>query len=394
MTYAKCNILFVDDAPDILKAIRRIMKSEPYHCFFASGGDEAIALLAEKENDFFQVVITDMRMPPPDGQEVVSHIEKHYPQIVKIIISGWDDSDTIIKAVNTGRIHSYIIKPWDNRELKIRVKQALDIYLLNREKQILFQKLEDQNKYLEHLVLERTQKLLKVQNEAMLGKYAAQIVHNLNNPLHAVSGALEMLELMFNRIDTFSRGKIAHMLSLAQSRAHDLKHIISGILQNVRVDACFELMPVNVNAIIKKELDYFELNPALEQKTKKDIQLDPELAQVMGNTVQIKQIINNLISNAIDAMEAVEEKQLSIKTYQDSTTIYIKISDNGMGIPAKNQPYIFDSNFTTKPCGKGTGLGLASVKTMVEAYSGDIDVVSEHNRGSTFVVRLPITQLS
>jgi signal transduction histidine kinase len=108
--------------------------------------------------------------------------------------------------------------------------------------------------------------------------------------------------------------------------------------------------------------------------------------------VQIKQIVNNLITNAIDAMEVCNPKRLSVATRVWNNQVELSIADTGVGIDTDDIAKIFSPDFTTKPVGKGTGLGLASVKTMVEAYNGSISVESQKGQGATFRVRLPVAE--
>ena len=101
--------------------------------------------------------------------------------------------------------------------------------------------------------------------------------------------------------------------------------------------------------------------------------------------------MDNLITNAIDAMENSTTKRLSVTTRVRDSYVELSIADTGIGIDEGDILKIFSPDFTTKPVGKGTGLGLASVKTMVEAYNGSISVESKKDWGSTFSVRLPVS---
>lgn len=89
-------------------------------------------------------------------------------------------------------------------------------------------------------------------------------------------------------------------------------------------------------------------------------------------------------------MENTQEKRLTIETCLEDKSVSVRISDTGEGIFKDNLKKIFSPDFTTKPISKGTGLGLASVKTMVDAYSGDIQVKSKRGEGTTFTVKIPV----
>ena len=144
---------------------------------------------------------------------------------------------------------------------------------------------------------------------------------------------------------------------------------------------------------LRKVHNFFMLNPIYKSEIEKQINLSDHLPSIWGNPIQIKQIIDNLIKNAIDAMEHSDERRLTIETRFKDKNVVIIISDTGEGIAEKNLTKIFSPDFTTKPIDKGTGLGLASVKTMVEAYSGDIRVESEEGEGTTFIIRMPVKGL-
>ncbi len=106
--------------------------------------------------------------------------------------------------------------------------------------------------------------------------------------------------------------------------------------------------------------------------------------------MHLQQIVDNLISNALDAMESSRAQILTIKTHADEKHAFITVADSGTGIDPKNLPFIYQPDFTTKTPEKGTGLGLASVKTMVESYGGSIKAEANIPQGAKFVVRLPL----
>ncbi len=132
------------------------------------------------------------------------------------------------------------------------------------------------------------------------------------------------------------------------------------------------------------------LNPIYKYQIEKHTNPSDNLPNILGNPIQIKQIIDNLVKNAIDAMEHSAEKRLTIETRFEDKDVVIRISDTGEGVAEENLTKIFSPDFTTKPIDKGTGLGLASVKTMVEAYSGGIWAESKEGEGTTFIVRIPV----
>ena len=376
----------MDDEEKILKTLRRLFRPEPYHAFFASGGPAALDIL-NAEN--VSVVITDLSMPGMDGFSLLDRVKAEYPDIIRIVMSGHSDTDTILNAINQGNLYRYIVKPFNEAELKITTKQAVELFNLQQEKRNLIQRLEDHNNLLEERVEKRTKQLLSIEKKAEIGKHASQIVHNMNNPLMAVFGSLGIVELMTKNANP-DMDKLRKFLDIMKKNAYDLKIIIRSILDHARADGGSILEPVNINEIVIRALEFFKLDSAFKYNIEKNISLIENIPFIKGDSIQIKQIIDNLVKNAIDAMEHSDKKCLGIRTGMENGDIIIKISDTGEGIAAEDLEKIFSSNYTTKPVGKGTGLGLASVKTMVKAYSGNIKVKSEKGKGTLFTVQLPV----
>ncbi len=385
------RILFVDDEQQVLNALERCLRKEPYQCRFAGSGAEALDLLSQERCD---IVVSDMRMPMMTGVELLKQVALQYPQTIRLVLSAWTDSNDILDAINEGHIDRYIIKPWDDRALKAVLRQVVEVKELQDMNQELMEKLRQYNRELEQRVEQRTAELMKIRNIAEIGKYASQIVHNLNNPLHAISGVIDLLRRNIRKQRPVEPEEMAQYLDIAKQGVKDLKSIISGILLHVRDQSRFETSMVDINALIEQELKFFQLDDGFKHHIDLELSLDVDLPGISGHPVQIKQVLDNLIHNAWDAMAGTESKRLAISTQSLDGQVIIEIEDSGEGIAPDNLDRIFNPDFTTKPVGQGTGLGLAGVKTMVESYAGTIKVASSPGRGSTFTVKLPVSDAS
>ncbi len=384
----KIAVLFVDDEPKILKALGRILWGEPFQAIFAASGPEALELLTKKN---IRVIICDLKMPQMDGLSLLKRVQSDYPDIIRLVLSAVADSESILESINSGNIYRYILKPWVEKELKLTIRQALDLFSLKLERRILLEKLEEQNQLLIKRVEERTKQVLAMERKAYLGQYAAQIVHNLNHPLQAICGGLDLSMLELSGVDA-DIGKLRDYLQGVKSSATDLGRIIADILDYSRGSLLTKTELVNINEIIKRELDFFNIDHFFRNHIEKQVNLSDELPQIRGRPFHMKQVFDNLIKNAIDAMEESAVKQLTVETEADLGTVTIKISDTGHGIPPEFHSLVFSPDFTTKPIGKGTGLGLASVKAMVESYSGSIYLNSVVGKGTTFTIQIPIAE--
>ena len=136
----KRTVLFVDDEEKILISLKRGLLDEPYESLFASSGKEALEILEQSQA---QVIVTDMRMPKMGGLELLKAVKKEYPHIIRMILSGYADTDTLLAAINHGEIFRFISKPWkSNEELKTIIRQAIEYYDLHIEREMLMRFVE------------------------------------------------------------------------------------------------------------------------------------------------------------------------------------------------------------------------------------------------------------
>lgn len=145
---SNASLLLVDDEENILRSLQRILRKEPYDLHTAASGEEALALLNEQK---FDLVISDARMPGMDGPTLLSEIKKKWPWCIRILLTGYADINSTIKAINDGQIYRYISKPWDDEELKLVIRQALAFQYSERRRLALEKLTRKQNKELQAL---------------------------------------------------------------------------------------------------------------------------------------------------------------------------------------------------------------------------------------------------
>ena len=157
------TVLFVDDEVNILKALQRLMRSEPVNVVCSSRATEALELL---EKTGAQVVVSDQRMPEMSGVDFLSQVRERRPDVVRMMLTGYTEMDVAVEAINRGEIYRLITKPWNDDELRATIRQAFDHADLKGEIRRLNQvtreqnfKLQDMNHNLESKVRERTKQL-------------------------------------------------------------------------------------------------------------------------------------------------------------------------------------------------------------------------------------------
>jgi diguanylate cyclase (GGDEF)-like protein len=140
------HILFVDDEPVILRAIGRLLYKEHYSLHFAENGVEALEVMAKTP---IQVLVTDMRMPKMDGLSLLRQVKELYPDTVRMALSGYLQIGQLLPCINSGEIFRFIIKPAQMEELKQALQDAIDYYLLRKDRIALVRELQEKNEKLE-----------------------------------------------------------------------------------------------------------------------------------------------------------------------------------------------------------------------------------------------------
>ena len=140
------NILCVDDELNVLNALKRLLRKEDFKIFTAPSGKEGLAVL---EREAIHLVICDQRMPEMNGIEFLSQVRERYPDIVRISLTGYTEVDAITESINRGNIYKFFLKPWNDQQLKLEIRQALEYYELSRDNRRLNAELREKKQALE-----------------------------------------------------------------------------------------------------------------------------------------------------------------------------------------------------------------------------------------------------
>ncbi|WP_136515473.1 response regulator [Geomonas edaphica] len=142
------RILLVDDEPHVISALVRGLDEEPYLITGAHGGKEALGLMAQHR---YKVVISDEKMPGMDGAEFLGAVKELYPETVRIMLTGHASVEATMRAVNSGEIYRFFTKPWDETELKLALRSAVEKYDLEEENRRLLRTVKRQSQELKYL---------------------------------------------------------------------------------------------------------------------------------------------------------------------------------------------------------------------------------------------------
>ena len=382
--HKKAKIVLVDDEDLILNSLK--MTLERYFTVFATN-DPTKVLSIIKDNNI-DLLISDEMMPQMRGCELAERIHNEYPDITKIILSGNSNKRDIVRAVNQGHVFSFLFKPVDANQLMQTIKQGLDYRNMKEKIKLQNLNLEKKNETLIQDVLTKTSKINEMEKFYEIGKFSASIVHNLNSPLQTLITGYQMLEDEMNK-NTEVHPQIKTVMKIIDDSFNNMEEMIKSITMTVRNASLIKKVPVNLNEVIANLKDRFKLNVNNRSKIEFITKFDGTLPNISGIKVHFDQIFSNLLKNAIDSLEGSDERSITIKTFQNKENLCVYIADTGCGIPQNNLDKIFETGFTTKEFGKGTGLGLLITKQMVSSYKGSISVESEVGKGTSFVICFP-----
>jgi signal transduction histidine kinase/DNA-binding response OmpR family regulator len=221
--------------------------------------------------------------------------------------------------------------------------------------------------------------------------FVATVSHDLRSPLTSILAYVELIQRA-GPINPAQHDFIEQINKCVSS----ISLLISELLEMGKIEAGFDvdLEPVNVAAIIRDAVD--SLSHQLNTKRHHlDIKIAPDAPVIQGNGLRLRQVMMNLIGNAIKYTP--DEGKVRINLQPDGDCVVLQVADSGIGIPMEDQPYIFDKFYRTNRAVKefeGTGLGLAIVKGIVEQHQGRIWLESKENEGTTFTVVLPVQAAS
>jgi len=282
---------------------------------------------------------------------------------------------------------------WENEgKISRFIEISHDITERKKEQEEITQRLERMVEERTHQLKETHAKLLHQDKMASLGKLAASVVHEINNP---ISGILNLIMLIKRIIDEGSVNRqelerFSRYLDLMETETRRTSRIVSNLLSFSR-QSKMDLKPVDLNRLLERTL-FLNTNHLKIAGVKVQKRLDPALPMITGSEDQLQQVFMNLISNATEAISMNRGGVLTVETAHSPQEgmVSVTFKDTGAGISRENISRLFEPFFTTKKKGKGVGLGLSVAYGIIKEHAGAIQVQSEEGNGTTFRVELPV----
>jgi signal transduction histidine kinase len=369
---ATYKILIIDDEPGIREGTKRILQNFKvdypfmdeqidFQVLEAGTGKSGIEII---DRELPEILLLDNKLPDIQGVEVLEYVKSKHYDIIVVMITSYASLELAVKATRDGAF-DFIPKPFTPQEIRASVE--------NITKQIFLKRMTQ--------TLNNTGKQIRFQ-------FLSVLSHELKAPLNAIDGYMKMIkERQFgNSVDAYDE-----MLDRSMERIKGMRQLILDLLDLTKIETgkpTQKLETVNIRKIVQMAVD--TIRPYAIQKDV-DVYINSrESIDMKADPGEIEIIMNNLISNAVKYNRNGGRVDIFLEKKEDK--LKITVSDTGIGLKQEDKEKIFDDFVRIKSSQTrevtGSGLGLSIVRKIVDMYQGSIDVQSEPDKGTSFVVTL------
>lgn len=372
------QVLFLDDEESILDGVQRLFNKESYRISVTTNFEVANEILSKEK---IKVVVSDQRMPQISGVKFLREVKEKYPDVIRVLFTGYTDFSAAEEAINLGEVYRFISKPWKTTELLSTIRQCIEHYDLVVAAKTHEEELEIANK--------RLKEMYEIQKE-----FTSTVSHELRTPLASIKMAIDLVsQETVGPINDEQKD----VLGRAKQETDRLKRLIDDILDLTKIEAGKLRMNFMLNDIHQVITQVTEAqkdvakNRGLYVKT----EFDGNVPQIPFDRDRLVQVLNNLLSNAI---KFTKQGGITVKTQDKSSENHILVSviDTGKGISESDLPKLFQKFQQIESAQDneegGTGLGLAICKEILARHGGKIWVESKLGEGTSFNFVLPIQE--
>ncbi|GIW73100.1 MAG: hypothetical protein KatS3mg102_2642 [Planctomycetota bacterium] len=353
------GVLLVDDNVELLENLREILERRGYRVALATGCAEALELAQREAID---LAVLDKNLPDGDGLSLLGRLRERYPELAGLVLTGYPSLDSAIEALEAGA-EGYLLKGAPVAELLAALERAAAHLRLLREKRALEARLRESERL------------------ATIGELAARIAHEVRNPLAGIAGAVQLMGRGLPRGDP-RRATVREILQ--QIRRLD------GFIQDLLLYARpvrVRRAAVSAHELFERAMAVLREHPAFSHIA---VELDDEAPEqpLFVDAGQCVAALQNLLLNAAQAQAAQEAGRIVVRrlrTPQGGDRLVVE--DEGPGLDEQAQARLFEPFQSTRE--RGTGLGLSTVKKIVEAHGGTIGGENREHGGARFTIELP-----
>ena len=362
------GVLVVDD--DEQNRFVMSMALADFDVVTASTGKEALDVMRRRG---IAVLITDQKMPVMTGVELCDLVATRYPETHRVLVTAYSDAVTAEAAINQGGVHRYLRKPWDPIDLKMVVQEGLT------------------KLHLETVVRDLRQDIARREIEAAALAGQRQAFHDLANYHSVVAMGHDSLSaILKDSLGQLDDATSSELLEVLEDIGSAVSHI-TDLDRKVRERRMLHAPKQShccLSAIVEMAVNLARAGTAGDVRIDVDC---PEDVGVLVDQVDLSRVLMNLVKNAIQAIDESGQQngRVELAVKRDGGVVRIRVRDNGPGIPRQLRETVFLSGISSRKSNGGTGLGLHIARRLVQNCGGDIELVSDKNRGATFMVTVP-----
>ena len=391
------NILAVDDIPENLQILTKILTKREYKIRPALNGKVALKAVQLTLPD---LILLDIQMPDMDGYEVCQRLKADNKtlHIPVIFISALDEVFDKVKAFSMGGV-DYITKPFQVEEVVMRVETHIKMYQMQQKMTAKNEELETTLKNLK----ETQDQLLEARKMASLGSLVAGVAHEINTPIGiGVTAASTLVDRTTETATIYNNKQLkgSDLTAYFNTVIHGNSLILKNLERAAELVQNFRQVAVNQSNLEKRSFivtthlkgALFNLESHLKKNQHRLTINENKQIEINSYPNAFSQIVNLLVMNSLHhAYPKGEKGNLDFKIKRNAEYLIIEYSDDGCGIAIENRKKIFDPFFTTARTQGCIGLGLHIIYNLVtQQLRGTIEVQSEINYGTTFLLKLPL----
>ncbi len=369
------RVLLVDDEADFRRPIAKRLDRRGFEIHEAGSGEEALDYLGANPID---VVVLDVKMPGLNGIDTMARIKERFQGIEVILLTGHSSTEDGVEGIKQGAF-DYLTKPIELTHLAGKINQATE----KRRREI-------EKKREAEFRAKMEQQMVATERLASLGTLSTGIAHEIDNPLAIIKESAGYMRLVLNKDEMtgIPRQKdlsnAVDKIEAAVDRTRRITHQLLGFVRKQEKS----FMETDLKALADETVEFLG-KEARQNNIEISIEAGGE-GVIWSNPYEIRQVLINLVTNAIHATPA--GGRITIGIDDQGEGVALRVTDTGSGIPKENLDKIFEPFFTTKPPGQGTGLGLYVSRGIIGRLGGKMRIDSRVGRGTKVLIELPRCQ--
>jgi signal transduction histidine kinase len=384
-------VYVVDDDPLVTDSLGTALRLEtPYEVETFNSATAALAAMPSRPPE---VLITDFKMPGLDGLALLRAVRQGYPDAVLMLLTGYADKESAIRAINEVGIFQYVEKPWDLQDLLLKIQAGLERRDLTLRLRAANADLERRNEELRRSLAELARaheelrithdRLLAAERLAAVGRVTSGIAHDIGNQLALVGYA----EAIKHKVGGSDR-EIAEFCDIIAAAQRRLAAMVGEIKDFTRGqgEGALTREPADVSQVVDEALSILRYDPEVaSRRVRRDPSSKHPLARVHRG--KLAQVIINLVRNAAQASPPDAEITVELDEDSQSRRVKVVVVDRGTGMPAEVLARLGEPFFSTRE--RGTGLGVGICRRIVAEHEGDLVFESRVGEGTRVTVTLP-----